>query len=352
VFATYTTWAFLGAILILDTRESVAKFLMASVWITAVLGGLGFIGFVTGIQLLYDPNAVERTRASVGVGNPIVLARAGCASILIFVWMFLQTNRENRNMIYLLLLLVYFAIMVIASGSRAPILACIIAGAVLVMSASFSPKAAARSLKLIITTLLTGVILVAVISNTSKFDDVVDRIGELVTSGAQTKTFEYRRDSWELAYDMFRQSPAIGHGIGSFKKFNFGSQQYIPEQKVYPHNIVWELLSETGLVGLFLFSLLHIPVFRLLTSRKRRNEDFTTSLRGMVFVFWFFCFINALSSGDINDNRVMFCLLGLTANAARWSAPEKRLQNSKRRSGNLSESVICTSLCLQRRRFD
>ena len=324
IFATYTAWAFLGAILILDGRERVVRFLMTSVWIAAVLGGLGLLGFVTGYQVLYDPEAYSSSRAAVGIGNPIILARAASASILVLAWVFLQADRKGNNIPTLLSFLVYFAIIVVASGSRAPVLACVVAGGFLFVCASFSPKAASRSFQLAIAVLLAGVLLTAVVSNTEKFDKVVDRLGELVTDGVNTTTFEYRRDSWEVAYDMTCESPAIGHGLGSFKYKNFATDPRFPFQKKYPHNVVWELLSESGGIGFLLFGLLHIPVLKLVISRQKSGDYFATSLAAVVFSFWFFCFINAMSSGDLNDNRVLFCMLGLTASVSNWAASTER----------------------------
>ena len=332
VFAAYTAWSFLGAILILNTREKVARFLMISIWITAVLGGLGLIGFVTGFQVLYDPNAVAEGRAAVGVGNPIVLARAANSAILILAWMFLQANRQSKNTPNLLVLLIYFAIMVIASGSRGPAVGCVIAGGFLFVCSSFSPKAAARSFQLGLIVLIAGLAVTTVVSNTEKFDKVVDRIGELLIEGSRTTTFEYRRDAWELAYENFRESPATGHGIGGFKSVNYGTSTYFPEQRIYPHNIVWELLCEAGLVGLLLFVCLHISVIKLLFGRKQSDNGFATSLQGIAFALWLFYFINALSSGDLNDNRIMFCMLGLTANSAAWSKVEKKNTRQSLRS--------------------
>ena len=123
---------------------------------------------------------------------------------------------------------------------------------------------------------------------------------------------------------MTCESPAIGHGLGSFKYKNFATDPRFPFQKKYPHNVVWELLSESGGIGFLLFGLLHIPVLKLVISRQKSGDYFATSLAAVVFSFWFFCFINAMSSGDLNDNRVLFCMLGLTASVSNWAASTER----------------------------
>jgi O-antigen ligase len=62
-------------------------------------------------------------------------------------------------------------------------------------------------------------------------------------------SFGLRQVQLERATDLFQQSPLLGQGTGSFK---MGDETAF----TYPHNIFAELLSENGLVGFVLFSVI------------------------------------------------------------------------------------------------
>lgn len=59
-----------------------------------------------------------------------------------------------------------------------------------------------------------------------------------------------RVDSYTLSWQMFKEKPLFGWGFGSFNGFNNIKWTYTQK---YPHNLILEILSELGLIGLTFF---------------------------------------------------------------------------------------------------
>lgn len=68
-----------------------------------------------------------------------------------------------------------------------------------------------------------------------------------------------RLESYKIGWQMFKESPFIGYGFGSFNGYN--NIEWTTLQK-YPHNIILEILSELGIVGLLIFGVLFLIIIR------------------------------------------------------------------------------------------
>lgn len=73
---------------------------------------------------------------------------------------------------------------------------------------------------------------------------------------------------WITAYNIFEDNPYLGSGFRSFRfecsneKYSLiDSNSYHQRCSTHPHNIFFEILSETGIIGLFLFILIICNVF-------------------------------------------------------------------------------------------
>lgn len=98
-------------------------------------------------------------------------------------------------------------------------------------------------------------------------------------------------------------SPIIGHGIGSFPVLYAGF-----DDRLYPHNIVLEVLFESGSVGLFLF--LCLLFYRKFNQKKFLLLDKYIVLGAGILIM---TFIASMFSGDITDNKFFFMSLGFYA---------------------------------------
>jgi len=76
------------------------------------------------------------------------------------------------------------------------------------------------------------------------------RFQEVVQGGLAALTVSVRLDDWRVAWLMFKNSPLIGQGLGSFESFykQFGYFVYLDIPR-NPHNVLLYLLAEVGILG-------------------------------------------------------------------------------------------------------
>ncbi len=122
-------------------------------------------------------------------------------------------------------------------------------------------------------------------------------------------SIEERLRLYKSALDAIKISPIVGVGIGGFSVFYRG---YDALRGMYPHNIFLEISSELGFLGLFSFLFMILKTILIAFSNiktSKTKNDFYLSL-GLLMTL-FFMLINSSISGDINDNRLLFVILGL-----------------------------------------
>jgi O-antigen ligase len=105
--------------------------------------------------------------------------------------------------------------------------------------------------------------------------------------------------------ELWSSNPLFGHGIGSWPILTG-----LPDSNSYPHNLIFEILVEVGLAGLILFGLI---VFFALKGFIKSNRDKNIFFGAVILMMFVNAFTGAMLSGDLNDNRIIFALLGLMA---------------------------------------
>lgn len=114
-----------------------------------------------------------------------------------------------------------------------------------------------------------------------------------------------RIEYYSISEKLWVLKPVFGYGIGAWPILNG-----LPDMNYYPHNLVFEILVELGMVGLMLFSLFAISALKGFIKQNSKSDFF---LRSIVLMLLVNAFIGAMLSGDINDNRILFILFGLLA---------------------------------------
>jgi O-antigen ligase len=107
------------------------------------------------------------------------------------------------------------------------------------------------------------------------------------------------------AIKLWLLNPVYGYGIGSWPIL-IG----LPDMNSYPHNLILEVLVELGLTGLILFG---STVFIAIRGFIRSNNCKIIFLGSVILMMFANAFISSMLSGDINDNRIIFAVLGLMA---------------------------------------
>jgi len=115
-----------------------------------------------------------------------------------------------------------------------------------------------------------------------------------------------RLEMYGDAVDIWARHPLFGAGIGSWPVLaGWG------DQRMYPHNMILEVLSEFGVVGFFLWAAPFLYAFWQFFRDSDPRHDPWAMLALMLLAN---ALINAMVTGDLTDNRVVFAFLGfLTA---------------------------------------
>ncbi|RLB75352.1 MAG: hypothetical protein DRH24_19735 [Deltaproteobacteria bacterium] len=95
------------------------------------------------------------------------------------------------------------------------------------------------------------------------------------------------------------------------------------DARLYPHNIVLELGSETGGFGVSLFLVVvGVPMIRAL-ARMRRARGVSKTVLCFLITASSFLLLNAMMSGDVNDNRMLFAFIPLLSSITErlWEQP-------------------------------
>ena len=121
-------------------------------------------------------------------------------------------------------------------------------------------------------TIIITITLIVLSSDITKERMYNQTINQLGLSGESerlvifSKTYE---SHYLIALKMFKQKPILGYGPKTFRKFCAEPENYVNEIActTHPHNILMQLLSETGIIGtsfyFFIFIFLAVTLFKV-----------------------------------------------------------------------------------------
>ena len=228
-----------------------------------------------------------------GISSDTVSLGRSSGIALVGLYALSTSGREGR--LWRALLCLPLLLVLVASSSRGPILFA------LLVIAFVALRWSRKNLRVI--ALASGLfLLLALLLVEGSFllpKSTVAKIGSFLELRLDSSA-EERVKAGDAAIDEIVKSP-LGLGIGGFSQvYNFGNAT----DRVYPHNIVLEIAVEEGwLVALIFVSLVIAGIVR-----GYRAAVAEASLRPFFAIFIFVC-CNALVSGDMNDNRVLYALL-------------------------------------------
>ena len=140
------------------------------------------------------------------------------------------------------------------------------------------------------------------------FDQTINQLG-LTTDSERivifSKTYE---GHYTLAFKMLKQKPILGYGPKTFRKFCSEPENYINDVActTHPHNVLMQLLAETGLIGLMfyisiyffiLFNLIKIA-FKSFFYKDYYQKDYLT----LIYIFYFINLFPIAPSGNFFNN--------------------------------------------------
>lgn len=108
----------------------------------------------------------------------------------------------------------------------------------------------------------------------------------LVTEGTKiNKVFTEEKSgnrfvAWDIAKKGYKDSPVFGNGVNNyiynFEKYystDFYKKDYTLEKLLEPHNVIWQFLSESGIVGLASYVFLLLSLFGILLYKRKGDEE-------------------------------------------------------------------------------
>lgn len=239
-------------------------------------------------------------------GNYLGTGRViGLGIVISWGWLTLYDTTSFQKLILMVILLIgLFAILVL--GGRAPLI-CLILSVVFLFGISTIKSLLREKLSLWLLSIAIFILVAAIGGYTYATSiglefitlERLSRVGTLGSDGLVGP----RESLYVAATSMWQSRPFFGYGIGSFPIYlGVGDIRY------YPHNMILEILSELGLVGLLLYAfILTLAIKHVLQSR------LSDPLHVLTIGLLVNLVLNAMFSGDLNDNRAIFAFIGLTS---------------------------------------
>lgn len=292
-FLVYGIPAFLtAAIIIVPSSKHIDNFIISFLTFWGIISGITLFTYFQNpkiLPILFDTNYLV-TGQTIGLGAVILGAK----------FFHLQSPLIMKKRTLLIASGILIALFLeLHIGGRGPLLSTLIILGGLCALKHKSKKFWKISL-LTITSIAVGLFLIKQISPNSLPISL-----QRIFSEDGIKTFTLRLEYYQSALQCIKTHLLKGIGIGSWPDY-YGLEK-LYELEWHPHNIFLEIGAETGLIGLVLFVCLIV----MLT--KKIHEQVPSNRLSLIVCGTAFCFLNALKSGDLNNNIVLFTFMGLVA---------------------------------------
>jgi O-antigen ligase len=253
---------------------------IAAVSLAAIL--VGGVSFDAGTRLqIFGENTIQSARVLLIV--PLLGLVAFLEIRRAWVWLFIPLIPAGL-------------FLSLATGSRGPVLAFAIVGAVLLLQAATRRANRLHAFAIGLSALAVPVALVLL--GVAIPEASLDRFGSLL-SGEASDTAVQRAGLFGIALDMFINNPLLGLGTSSYLGEANASLGY--GGTTYPHNALLQAGAELGILGMTLLAGL---LWGGLTSQHPRTT-WWSAIRALLVFFM----LNAMLSGSIYEDRLLWGLL-------------------------------------------
>ncbi len=248
--------------------------------------------------------------------NYIALARVTGMSLLAISLYFVIVGSALKKKLFWIAVATVNLVGLLAAGARGPVIALVVT-IVTIIFLSWGVKMKRSTVKVLIA---TAFVVLGTGSAFYLFPEEVEtlrfRLQVLVAEPGGGTSAAQRLSFLNEALRAMDLSPIIGVGVGGFSTYYIGQ-----DTRLYPHNIVLEVGSELGIIGIgFLLVLVGFCLLELIRMRQRADGNLHLLVSAILALF-VYTFLNALLSGDINDNRVFFVWIGVTCALTKFVRP-------------------------------
>mgnify|MGYP000326449248 FL=1 len=240
-------WVVLSVVI----EEGDAKRIMSWLGILLVAWAVdGFVQILTGVSLLGDPLIELGEEGAIVTGS---LQLGYGATLAILSPFFLEALRRAGGMGVGILSIPVYAAIVMSGHQSSALLALIGLAGWAVLALRHKEVGAKRQVTGFVISAVIGLLLGIYLSI------VTGQVGTLAEAPARYQSFLYQSQLWELSWQAFSENWLTGVGMRGFGTFAIQeSAGLIPglSETWHPHLILFEVVAETGIVGLFGYGLL------------------------------------------------------------------------------------------------
>lgn len=233
--------------------------------------------------------------------SPIELGRQAALGLLVGAFVLL-TYRSLLTRTFALATMPLIAVAFLASGSRGPVLGLVGGLLVLLLLTLRRPESRLR-----VGLVVAGGVAAAFVVGRLVPPENVERSLSLLTGTEDGVSSNGRFELWSDAWAAFVASPIGGVGTGGFAATN--------PSELYPHNLVFEVAAELGLVGLVLVAA--TLAYALAALRQAwRGDDARRPDVALVAAILVSMLLNSLVSSNLPTNYGLWLAVGLAAGLA------------------------------------
>ena len=307
-FNTFAVTIFISPLLIIKSPADSKRLLSYFYFLLVIIIGIMLLQFV--YFLKWGDFAIVLAywnRISIPGANPIQVSRYLAIGAAMMIALLIR-NKPSQSLHYFAILFVIL-LSIILSGSRGPLVSIIIGS--IVYAILYERKHSSRIYGygiLAIGTIITLLLLLPE-SLTQRFFDISQGSVIMTQQGVRRiSTIATRFEFWSMSLQAWFSSITsffIGLGAGSFSSLFIWR-----DWRWYPHNLIFEIIAELGLIGLVIGVLFIIKSYQIINKGIQRGSFTDHSalwVAGTVVMF-----IAAQFSGDINDNRILWMFIGIS----------------------------------------
>jgi O-antigen ligase len=257
--------------------------------------------------LLHNPRPGEEVVTASLTSNYLMTgATMAEAFMMVFLYFFMVDKSLIRRGLYLLVITPVTLYILMITGGRGPFLALVLTMVLILVLTG--PNVYRHRIRFWVIGLL-AVAGIYLMLDYETFSRMTSRL-MLLDEGGGRSAME-RVYMAKAALEVMGTMPYFltGLGIGGFSLYYHGLDER-GGMYLYPHNILLELGSELGIFGLIAGVLLFYWCFDRAYSLVKRAIRDNYYMAITMFSLFLFTLFNALKSGDINDHKLLYALIG------------------------------------------
>jgi O-antigen ligase len=230
--------------------------------------------------------------------DPIELARDMGAFLIVLLFAIAHTRQSGTRLWYALIAIPAFATL-LASGSRAPLVALVLGTGVLLATRASDPRMFRRLARVVAALVAIGTVAVVALVPASAIERAFSAFGGDTVGAGEVP----RLTLWHEAIQAASNNLWTGLGTGGYAAIE-------PHGLLYPHNIFLEVFAELGLFALALL-VIAIGVGTLQVASVAFSRRRGASWAALMTALLVFAIFNACFSGDLATNGQIWVWLGI-----------------------------------------